>query len=257
MKWPMQIDLIRHDKSAYNALRVVKEENPDYQEFKELYDLHGPRHKRVKWLAEKVKDKIRLDVGDWNTPLHESAGHDAKTVGARLRESQPLPDVIFVSPYLRTVDTLSWLKEGWPELKDVPTFEDDRIREQEHGLAILYNDWRIFHVFFPEQRDLFDLEGRYRYRYPQGENVPDVRERNHSFSGMLIREYAGKRVLVVTHHLNILAIRANWERWSEARFIHEDEHNKPINCGVTTYVGYPEMGRDGKLLLKSYNRKLY
>ena len=257
MKWPSMVTLIRHDKSAYNALRDLKELDPDYREFKQLFDQHGPHHPRVRYLAEKVKDRVRLDVGDWNTPLHDGAGCDAKTVGARLAESHPLPDVIYASPYLRTVDTLKWLKEGWPALHDVPTFEDDRIREQEHGIAVLYNDWRLFHVFHPEQHDLFALDGSYRYRYPQGENTYDVRQRGRDFITMLGREYAGQVVLVISHHLTILGIRANRERWSAKQFIKEDSDNKPINCGVTIYRGMPDQGKDGRLVLQDYNLKLY
>lgn len=257
MKWPSMVTLIRHDKSAYNALRDLKAEDPDYREFKQLFDEHGPHHPRVRYLAGKVKDRVRLKVGDWNTPLHDGVGHDARTVGMALSGLHPVPDVIFVSPYLRTVETLKWLKEGWPALLDVPTFEDDRIREQEHGLATLYNDKRLFYVFHPEQYDLYAIDGAYRYCYPQGENVPRVRARGHDFFEMLSREYAGKSVYVISHHLTILGIRANQERWSEEVFIYEDEYNKPINCGVTIYRGIPEQGRDGRLKLENYNLKLY
>ncbi len=36
-----------------------------------------------------------------------------------------------------------------------------------------------------------------------------------------------------------------------------DNEEKPINCGVTVYEGHPELGSDGKLVLKEYNEKLY
>lgn len=84
-----------------------------------------------------------------------------------------------------------------------------------------------------------------------------VRERNRSFMTTLTRDFATMTVLVVTHHLNILAIRANLERFGEKRFIELDEKEKPINCGVTTYRGYPNEGQNGRLRLESYNRNLY
>ncbi len=143
------------------------------------------------------------------------------------------------------------------ELASVARLEDERLREQEHGLATLYNDWRVFHTFFPEQAKFYAMQGSYWYRYPQGENIPDVRLRNNIWISTLIREFSEKRVLVVTHHLNILATRANLERLSADEFISLDENEKPINLGVTTYCGNPNIGRDGRLELASYNQALW
>lgn len=134
---------------------------------------------------------------------------------------------------------------------------DERIREQEHGLSILYNDWRVFQTLHPEQKLLREQEGRYWYRYPQGENVADVRLRTHNWMGTLIRDFAEKKVLVVTHHLTILSLRANFERLDENGFLHLDEHEAPINCGVTVYRGNPNKGTNGKLELEAYNQKFY
>jgi phosphohistidine phosphatase SixA len=57
-------------------------------------------------------------MGDHNTPLAHN-GVQAKKVGENLKNELELPDVIFVSPYLRTKETLKQLMEGWPELKNV------------------------------------------------------------------------------------------------------------------------------------------
>ena len=100
-------------------------------------------------------------------------------------------------------------------------------------------------------------KGPYWYRYPQGENVPDVRDRNRSWTTTLTRDFVGKKVLAVTHHLNILATRANLERLGECEFTRLDEEDKPINCGVTLYRCDPTKGKNGHLVLEYYNRKLY
>jgi hypothetical protein len=57
--------------------------------------------------------------------------------------------------------------------------------------------------------------------------------------------------------LNILAARANLERWGAKEFLAMDHKEKPINCGVTTYEGQSELGRNGRLVLVAYNEKLY
>jgi broad specificity phosphatase PhoE len=167
------------------------------------------------------------------------------------------PDVIFVSPYLRTEETLRLMQEQWPELKKAVVYREERIREKDHGLSLLYNDWRIYQVLHPEQRELQRLLGDYDYRFLNGENVPDVRQRNRSWIATITREFAGKRVMAITHHLTILATRANFERLGPEDFLHLDRHDKPVNCGVTRYVGAPNEGSRGRLRLHEYNKRYY
>jgi len=255
MKWPLSVMLIRHDTSAYNILKNQKEQDPLYQEFLAAFDGNADPVYLLS-LAQRVKNKFALKVGDANTPLADEEGYQAYQTGVALSNTET-PDAIFVSPYKRTRLTLEHLTRGWPALTDVKTYTEERIREQGHGLALLYSDWRVFHVLHPEQKALYELEGRYWYQYPQGENIPNVRDRNRLWFDTLIRDFAGKRVLVITHHLNILAIRANLERFGEEEFLRLDNQEKPINCGVTTYRGIPNQGKDGRLVLESYNVKHY
>lgn len=257
MKWPASLTLIRHGQSAYNVLRAQKLQDPLYNEFQARYKL-GIIDGETKKLAQRIKEKYALGVGDYETPLTPEGEMQAAITGAKLLEADTeTPDVIIYSPYLRTRETMDFLSQGWCQLEAVPKVEDDRIREQEHGLAIVYNDWRVFHTFHPEQRELKKLQGNYWYQYPQGESVADVRDRVRSMLTTIIREYSGQRVLLVTHHLTILSIRATLERLTPEEFIKLDKSDKPVNCGVTEYVGDPNEGKDGKLILKTYNKKLY
>ena len=256
IKWPEWIMLIRHDVSAYNVLKEKKKSIELYQRFLEAYN-RDKVATNTRALAQEVFEKLSLGIGDSKTPLADTEGRRAWEVGKALRKEGDLPDVIFVSPYLRTKSTLKNIVRSWPELAGVEVKEEERIREQEHGLALLYNDWKVFETLHPEQRLLRKLEGPYWYRYPQGENVSDIRERNRSWTTALTRDFAGKKVMAVTHHLNILATRANHERLGEKEFIHIDEHDKPINCGVTLYRCDPNQGQNGRLVLEYYNRKLY
>jgi broad specificity phosphatase PhoE len=248
--------LIRHDTSAYNVLKVKKKADPVYNMFM-VERLRNPLSEETKRLACHVQQRFALKMGDAMTPLADAEGKQACRTGIALAVCDKVPDVIFVSPYLRAKLTLKHLIRGWPALGDVKVYEEERIREQEHGLALLCNDWKVFEALHPEQRLLRNMEGSYWYRYPQGENVPDVRERNRSWLTTLTREFRGKKVLVITHHLNILAMRANLERFGAAEFLRLDAREKPINCGVTLYRGNPKKGKDGRLELEYYNRKNY
>ncbi len=183
----------------------------------------------------------------------------AATTGFNLRDRFKFnpPHVVYVSPYFRTRNTFDCMRSEWSALGDSKIVQEDRIREQEHGLSLLYNDWRVFHVMHPEQKDFRELQGPYWYQYPQGESVSMVRDRIRSFLTTLVREDSGKRVMLVTHHLTLLSIRAILERLPPEQFVELDENHKPVNCGVTIYDGEPDKGSDGKLTLAIYNQKFY
>lgn len=256
MKWPNSLTLVRHGQSEYNALRAKKEADPTYQQFKAEFKKDSTSE-IARYLAKLINNKFSLGVGDYGTLLTKEGRTQARVTGRELQKHIHLPEVVFVSPYLRTRNTFEEMVAGWPELGNAKIVFDDRIREQEHGLSLIYNDWRVFEALHPEQRKLHELLGPYWYQYPQGESVSEVRDRIRLFMEMLVREYAEKEVLLITHHLTILSIRANLERLSPEEFIRIDEEEKPINCGVTTYVGSPGVGTNGKLELFSYNDCLW
>lgn len=264
MKWPEELVIVRHGQSVYNALKAQKEKDPFYQEFKKEYgkigDWETPIPPELEEMAREVARRFSLGVSDFHTPMTEIGKAQAIETGEKLQEVISLPDVIFVSPFVRTAQTLECMIQGWPELGSVKTYPEDRIREKSPGLAALYNDWRVFSVLHPEQkryRDLFRELADYWYRYPNGENVHAARELIRSWVTTLIREFSGKKVLAISHHLTILAMRAHLERLSPEQFIQLDRNEKPVNCGVTIYRGDPTQGEDGKLVLFKYNKKLY
>ncbi len=253
MKWPNTLTLVRHGQSEYNVLRAKKDADPLYQEFKKMFR-RNHTSSQTRHLAEQVRHKFALGVSDYETLLTKEGRRQALATGRELKKHIRTPEVVFISPYLRTRNTFDEMTVGWPELMGAKIVYDDRIREQEHGLSLLYNDWRVFETLHPEQKELHELLGPYWYQYPQGESVSEVRDRIRLFTDMLVREYAEKEVLLITHHLTILSIRANLERLSPEEFVGIDENEKPLNCGVTTYTGDPTAGTNGKLILDQYNR---
>jgi len=257
MKWSTELLLIRHAESAYNNLKKIKDADPDYARFQELFE-RDPSNPELQPLAQSLHKAHALGYSDRDTPITPKGEAQARMTGKAMREAGVnSPDVIFVSPYLRTEQTLGVLKEEWPDLRNATVLHEERIREKDHGLGVLYNDSRIYFLLHPEQAELHMLLGEYDYRYLNGENIPDVRQRNLSWITTITREFAGKRVMAITHHLTILSTRANFERLSPAQFLHLDKHAKPLNCGVTRYLGNPDLGRRGKLLLHEYNRQYY
>lgn len=258
MKWPSQLIIIRHGQSVYNVLRDKKKLDPEYRKFVRAFD-KDYTSEDTRFLAQIMRKKYESGVSDYDTPLTFAGKKQAESLGSKiLAYAGYSPDVVFVSPYLRTRQTYQHMRFTMGiDRTNWPVVYDDRIREQEHGLSLLYSDWRIFQTIHSEQKLLRDLQGPYWYQFPQGESVSMVRDRIRSFMTMLVREYAGARVWVVSHHLTKLSIRANLERLSPEQFIYKDDYEKPINCGVTQYEGDPKKGKDGKLVLVDYNLKLW
>ncbi|MCA9389991.1 histidine phosphatase family protein [candidate division WWE3 bacterium] len=265
MKWPSSLVFIRHGQSQYNKLKVTKEQQPEYQEFKQQFKREFESANEPDWVSSELRDlaikamkAIKLkNINDQNTPLTDEGYDQAVQTGARLKDEITLPDTIFISPYLRTRQTFEGIAQSWPGLNDVPHVFEDRIREQEHGLASVFNDRAIYLTLNPLQALLFKQEGKYYYRYLNGESRSDVKSRLRSMLGTFIREYAEKNILLVSHHLTLLCLRSNLERWDVETFLSVDEKEKPINCGVTVYKGNSKLGANGRLELESYNQQYY
>ena len=277
-KWPKSITAIRHVRSAYNG--VDKEAILGYQEFATLFDeeyeaLNLARvlssqfpSQELKRRATELAAKLESKASDYDTDIAEGAEAQAVITGSRLQEYIEVPHAIYVSPYKRTRKTLEGLIKGWPKLGHVRTFEEDRIREQEYGKQAAYTDWRLYFVFHPDQALLSKKSTQYEYKHDQGESLLNVRDRMRAFTSTLIREHGGRErrpenIMLVTHHLLIMAMRANFERWSREVFLEKNENDRPPNCSVTTYEGVPTspnrspQGQEGRLVLKHKNLVLY
>lgn len=255
MKWPKILALVRHGKSAYNALAERKNSDPLWHEFVQEFN-KDHRAERTRKLAAEVCTRYPLPYSDYETPLIEYGIKQARMAGALLQTKIPLPDVVLVSPYLRCRQTFGGLAETWPELKRVRRDFDRRLAERNIGLGILYNNWRVFQTFHPEQKDFYEKLGEtayFFYKYPQGQSIVQMQDQDQSLLATLTREYAGKCVLLVTHHLRILSIRATLERLTPEEFIALDHEDPPKNCSITIYEGAQELGAKGKLVQKEYN----
>ena len=257
MKWPASITMIRHGESSYNALRDAKALDPHYREFLKAYkkDYTSAECRR---LAQETREEYSLKTNDYETPLSLNGQEQAQKTGAALaKENHYPPDIVLVSPYLRTRQTWQKMQEGGFKAEGARVIIEDRIREQEHGLSVLYSDWHVFHVLHPEQKLMRERMGPYWYQYPQGESISMVRDRLRDVTTMMIREFSGLHVMLITHHLTILSVRANYERLSPEEFIRLDKDEKPVNCGITRYIGDQTQGTGGKLILSEYNTKHY
>ncbi|QQG45197.1 MAG: histidine phosphatase family protein [Candidatus Sungiibacteriota bacterium] len=269
MKWPRKVILVRHGESEFNRVKEQQRKDPEYQRFVKLFEQefnldkfqrHWPyvkASKELRGLAVKMYRKYFLPYSNRLTPLTDTGWLQAERLGRTLKilPDARLPDVILVSPYLRTKQTLEGMTRGWPELAGIKQETEPLIREIDIGLAGLYNNWRVMETFHPEQRYIYLRDGKYDYCYPQGENVLGVEGRMRLLSGKLIREFSEREVLLVSHHITITAFISTQERWESQDFTRKDDENPIKNCSYTIFVGDPEQGEsgEGKLMLQTLN----
>jgi len=256
LKIPSSVTFVRHGESAYNALAKQKFSEPDFQKLVIAYD-KSMTSRRTRDLAKRVMEKLKAPWGDHDTPLTEHGKGQSIETGSELALNIPRPDVILCSPYLRTRDTLTHLVHGWALTGDTEIFEvevvyENLLREQNYGVGILYNDWRVFQALNPEQKRLRDIKTPYWYQYPQGESIADVVDRMRAFHDSILSKYARKNVLIVSHHRTILAYAAQQKKMQSDEVLKLDDTEKPINCGVTMF-----QRKNFDLALTCYNKRLW
>ncbi len=282
---PETVTLARHAESKYNELKVIIQQFETFKKFHELFKqeyYQDPKNRIPKrldvpvleglWPTAELRglalalfrdiDILMQGVSDYDTPITDNGWRQSKETGSRIADVIPKPDVIYTSPYLRPNQTLEGILQTAPaHWKSIPVFQNESIREQEHGMQTIFNDWRLHFVFEPMHMLRYHKEGEYAYRHDGGESKFDVRDRYSRFNGRLRRKHAGENVLAVTHHLTILSALAEVLHWTREDFIDWDKNRKPPNASLTLLRRELGKSRTGKDILtldpKEYGMKLY
>jgi broad specificity phosphatase PhoE len=182
--------------------------------------------------AANRKEVSHLDVGDHSIPLSETGWEQARQAGERLSAEFLRDALIYVSPYLRTRQTLQGILEGSGLSEEGPLkiYEDPRLREVDHG----YED-------VEDQLPLRALHGWFYYRFRGGESPADCFDRTSSFLESMMRQVqrkAAERVLIVTHGLTI---RCFVMRFLHLSVEHFDSLAGPDNCDIITLAAREEL----------------
>lgn len=255
MKWPKILGMARHGESVYQDLVKRRNSDPLWHEFVQEFNKNH-RAERTRELATIIMEKYPLPYSDYETPLTGYGMEQARMAGALLKTKISLPDIILISPYIRCRQTFDGFAEAWPALKTARRDFDGRLEERDIGIGIMYNNWRLFQTFYPEQKDFYDRLGStayFFYQHPQGQSPRHMQTDDRSLLATLIREYAGKCVLLITSHVRILTLRATIERMTPEEFVALDHEDPPKNCSLTIYEGEPELGAKGRLVQREYN----
>ena len=197
-----------------------------------------------------------LDVGiscrDADIPLSPLGRSQASALGRWIasRADGPLPQSLWVSPYLRTQETaeavLATLDEAGLPLPDVRT--DERLRDRELGVLEMLTKAAV-ELQHPQEAARRRLLGDLRWRPPGGESLADVALRLRSLLRDLYEAESSRRVLVVAHDAVVLMLRHIVDDLDEAEV---DQVNRAGAVGNTTITRWSR-DESGRLRLDCYN----
>jgi len=223
--WPASILLARHGESAGNVARDAAEASGGL--------------------------RIDIDIRDVDVGLSELGERQAKALGEWIADrGDERPTVALASPYLRACHTAE-LAVGAAGL-DLEVVQDERLREREFGVLDRLTRAGI-EKEFPEEAAARAYLGKFYHRPSGGESWADVGLRVRSVLDSVTREHADERVLIVAHQVVILMFRYVIEHLTEQQVLAIAREEEILNCGVTTFVQDPDLGRNGGMRLKRYN----
>jgi probable phosphoglycerate mutase len=229
-RWPERLWLIRHGQSAGNVARDA------------AYAAGLPR--------------IAIEGRDVDVPLSPQGVEQAQALGRWFgaMDSAERPEVVLSSPYARARRTAELICAGESWAGHAPKLViDERLREKEFGILDRLTRLGIEQIY-PEQAEIRRVVGKFYHRPPGGESWCDVILRMRSALDTLSIHYAGRRVLIVTHHVVVLCLRYLLEELDEAQILQTDRAADVINCGITEYRNeYDGNAVGGRMRLERYN----
>lgn len=256
---PGQLIIIRHGESETNRRIQELSEDLEFKRFKYKYYKANPHSRKSIRLAKKLSKRFGCKLIDHSIPLTELGTKQAIETGQKLKDIIEIPHIILTSPYTRTLQTLEGIKKGWPELKQVHSWNvilENALREQEMGQLYLYTSFDLFFALNENESKLYNADkySPYFYRFPSGESIADLTMRVDNWYNKILRQYAGKRILIISHNRTIYAIRALLENWDFRCFMEKHDTHKMHNCGITTYN---RASWSDKMELAQFNLKLW
>lgn len=183
--------------------------------------------------AERARQEvIDLDTRDADTPLSALGAEQAAALGAWLADASRTtgPDVVWVSPYVRAVQTATIALEAAG--LDLPLHQDERLRDRELGILDLLTSTGV-DARFPAEAARRRHLGKFFYRPPGGESWADLTLRVRSFLTDLDRWEADRRVLVVAHDAVLMTVRYVCERLTETEVLDLGRGHPVWNAAVT------------------------
>lgn len=225
---PYRVIFIRHGESVRNELKKGA----------------------VYFADDDAREQVR-GISDDKVPLTNLGWQQATTTGVLLRRKFGVPDYLYHSGYLRTIQTAEGILDVYlaGERDRVRVRMNASIRERHAGYSYDMTKQEA-ETAFPWLDEYWKTHGGFIARPPGGDSLADVAERVYKFINMLFRDRAGMDVWAVTHGGTLRCIRFLFEHWTYDQAIAWPAGQSPKNCGLTVYQYDPNVGR---LVLTEYN----
>lgn len=174
-------------------------------------------------------------AGDFRTPLTELGVAQARAAGEAIGREFILGSLVYLSPYLRTRQTLDAMLLGAGATREDPlgVYEDPRLREQDHGYGNL-----------KDQAQKRETHGWFYYRYEGGESPADCYDRTSGFLESMMRQVERKdasRVVIVTHGMALRCFVMRFLRLTIEQFevIENPQNGDVVTIGPSELVDDP------------------
>ena len=226
-KWPDALWIVRHGESAGNVAALAAEQSG--------------------------APSIDIATRDMDVPLSDRGERQAKALGAWIgdRPEDQRPTAVLASPYMRACQTAE-IAMAAAGLGDVEIAVDERLREREFGQLDRLTKAGIIDRY-PGEAERRGFLGKFYYRPIGGESWADVVLRLRSVVDTISRSYPKERLLVVSHQVVVLMFRYILEGMREQEVLAIDKEVEVANCSLTTFEYDPSAGRDGCLVLHTFN----
>lgn len=177
---------------------------------------------------------VDVTTRDADTPLSPRGREQAAALGSWIAAlpTAEQPEVVWCSPYLRTVETAR-LALAVPGL-DLPWRRDERLRDRELGILDRLT-WRGVQEQHPQEAARRRHLGKMYHRPPGGESWADVALRLRAALGDLQERDAGRRVLVVAHDAVVMLLRYVLEELTEDEIMAVAREHSVHNASVTRF----------------------
>ncbi len=187
----------------------------------------------------KTRDSLRGQP-DHSSPLTATGLEQARRTGAWLREMYGPFDYVYHSGYQRTIQTADEILSAYSADEQSRTAVRHHLflREREVGYTFDMTTEEA-NAAFPWLQEHWETSGRFFARPPGAESLADVAQRVYMFLGMLFRERAGQRILLVCHGGTMRMFRFWLERWTYQEVVDKWETEAIPNCGVLAYGYHP------------------
>jgi broad specificity phosphatase PhoE len=174
-------------------------------------------------------EMIALADRDADVPLSATGIQQARALAAPLLEATEVPQIAWLSPYVRAQQTFALSVENGPPIDVVLT--DERLRDRELGILDLLT-WRGVAARHPEEAARRARLGKYYHRPPGGESWADVSLRLRSFLHDALD--ADARIgLVVAHDAVVMLLVALLTGMDEPSLMRFAAANTVLNASVT------------------------